>query len=246
MMRSRVFVIAAVVLGWSPPNRAQVAVTAVPVINCPDSPLVMAPYVFGDTDPSNFNSLTGTAEPNATVQLVVWYPDYIEVCGGLSCIHSASADATGAWSSSIWFPFPGQWYGAYATAQAMGKAVSDQSGTCYFTMLEAPDADADAVGDHIDNCPTIANTDQLDSDTDGVGDACDPCPLNSDLTCALPPPPAIRGCIELDGAPLVGAEVKLRQHKPKKTTTDAAGCYEFSTAVSGQRGTLLIELPEGQ
>jgi formylglycine-generating enzyme required for sulfatase activity len=37
------------------------------------------------------------------------------------------------------------------------------------------DSDADGLLDPCDNCPSIANADQLDSDGDGVGDACDPC-----------------------------------------------------------------------
>ena len=35
------------------------------------------------------------------------------------------------------------------------------------------DADSDGIKDSVDNCPVIANTDQLDTDADGEGDICD-------------------------------------------------------------------------
>ena len=38
------------------------------------------------------------------------------------------------------------------------------------------DADEDGIPDACDNCPNVANADQLNSDTDSFGDACDNCP----------------------------------------------------------------------
>ena len=35
--------------------------------------------------------------------------------------------------------------------------------------------DGDAIADPIDNCPTVANEDQLDSNNNGIGDACERC-----------------------------------------------------------------------
>lgn len=40
----------------------------------------------------------------------------------------------------------------------------------------ADDADADRVGDDLDNCAQLANPAQSDADGDGTGDACDLCP----------------------------------------------------------------------
>lgn len=39
------------------------------------------------------------------------------------------------------------------------------------------DADGDGIDDSVDNCPDVANADQLASDGDAFGDACDNCPL---------------------------------------------------------------------
>jgi hypothetical protein len=36
------------------------------------------------------------------------------------------------------------------------------------------DRDSDGISDLVDNCPNVANQNQLDSDHDGLGDACDP------------------------------------------------------------------------
>lgn len=44
-------------------------------------------------------------------------------------------------------------------------------------VAEQSDTDSDGLIDLEDNCPSVANDDQLDFDTDGVGDVCDNCPL---------------------------------------------------------------------
>lgn len=41
-----------------------------------------------------------------------------------------------------------------------------------------PDADKDTWPDDTDNCPLIANKDQIDTDKDKIGDVCDNCPAN--------------------------------------------------------------------
>ena len=77
------------------------------------------------------------------------------------------------------------------------RSTSDQSGFCPglsvvggdLARLPQADQDGDGIPDFKDNCPTVANKDQVDADQDGWGDVChDPCddtPL--DPSCSLPP-----------------------------------------------------------
>lgn len=49
--------------------------------------------------------------------------------------------------------------------------------------VTAPDTDQDGVADSLDNCPAVANPDQLDTDGDGIGDVCDATPQGNVEIC---------------------------------------------------------------
>ena len=60
-------------------------------------------------------------------------------------------------------------------AGGMGSGGQRLASTERFHRSCAPaDGDGDGVVDAQDNCPLVANPDQVDFDLDGIGDACDP------------------------------------------------------------------------
>lgn len=54
------------------------------------------------------------------------------------------------------------------------------------SIYGAPDADGDGIPNASDNCPSIANPDQVDADGDGIGDACDPHPTIHEYVILMP------------------------------------------------------------
>jgi hypothetical protein len=55
------------------------------------------------------------------------------------------------------------------------KVYNSSCGNCGPSPTPTPpaDGDGDGIADASDNCPSVANADQLDTDADGTGDACD-------------------------------------------------------------------------
>ncbi len=61
--------------------------------------------------------------------------------------------------------------------QCPGDPNKTEPGQCGCGVPDT-DSDSDGVADCVDNCPSIANTNQADTDGDGIGNACDTCPLD--------------------------------------------------------------------
>jgi hypothetical protein len=111
---------------------------------------------------------------------------------GFIYLGAAVADAAGHFV----YPMPCATATILTTTATLGAGAAAHTSefspdvTCTIPLPPPPpdpetDADLDGILNESDNCPDIANPDQLDSDDDGIGDACDPdpyAPLVFDIT----------------------------------------------------------------
>jgi hypothetical protein len=63
--------------------------------------------------------------------------------------------------------------GAVSGAVAVQTRPHAQANGAMLLSSATPDQDGDGVPDAVDDCPAVANPDQVDSDQNGLGDACD-------------------------------------------------------------------------
>jgi hypothetical protein len=63
--------------------------------------------------------------------------------------------------------------GVFVNTTGVLSSSAGNSGTASATLTVNDDIDNDTIANGIDNCPSIANTDQADLDNDGLGNVCD-------------------------------------------------------------------------
>jgi carbonic anhydrase/acetyltransferase-like protein (isoleucine patch superfamily) len=115
--------------------------------------------------PAGFSVTAGVDKSNPTPP-----PNFIAVIGttfltvnGTTANLVTTPIPAGTYSLSVW----GQ------RASAAGSFTMNWSASIFLAGVSTGnDQDGDGVLDSADNCPTVANADQLDSNNDGFGDAC--------------------------------------------------------------------------
>src|SRR5579864_6352400 len=98
-------------------------------------------------------------------------------CTDPSCGHpqNVGGGCSCSCGCSVWVAYTDDGKTLSYTDDMDGDGIPDAQDNCPFVAnRDQLDTDADGVGDACDNCPTIANPTQLDTNGNGVGDVCDP------------------------------------------------------------------------
>ena len=136
--------------------------------NDEDPPVISA---INTNATSNNSTITwSTDEPSTSLVNYGLSDSYGSTESNSTLVTSHSIFLTGLSSSTTYH------FSVTSEDNSTNSASSDDD---TFTTL-APDSDSDGVSDPSDNCPLIANADQLDTDVDGIGDVCDAFPNDPD------------------------------------------------------------------
>ena len=116
------------------------------------------------------------------IQMDVLIDDYDALlisCGSHSMRLDPQNTQTNSWTHASW-TFVADPYSIALNISAVGGAAPGCFGAAYsdidnisVRLAEAADSDLDGIPDQQDNCPTVANPDQLDCNHNGIGEACE-------------------------------------------------------------------------
>jgi uncharacterized protein (TIGR02145 family) len=122
---------------------------------------------------------------NSAVYSFTEYDGKLIAAGNFTMAGDSTTNRIASWNGSYWSPL-GSGMNGDVRALAVYKwklyaggyftSVGGKSAAYLASWYIPVDTDNDGIDNDIDNCPEIANPDQIDSDGDGVGDLCDNCP----------------------------------------------------------------------
>ena len=126
-------------------------------------------YFFIDISVDNPDDWTGYIDWEVVAYGDNGTNDLTDVNGHLLVEHSGIY--TNSSIATLTALFNGQLCVEYSAMSQSGEVLNSSSDCVQISM--PADADGDGIADALDNCPNVANADQLDADGDGIGTACD-------------------------------------------------------------------------
>ncbi len=137
-------------------------------VNDEEPPVLSA--INEDTSSTTSTITWTTDEPSTSLVNYGLSDSYGSTVSDLALVTSHNLELTSLLSSTTY-------HFSVTSEDNSGNSASSDDDT--FTTMP-PDSDSDGVPDPSDNCPSIANADQLDTDADGIGDVCDSFPNDPD------------------------------------------------------------------
>src|SRR3989344_906461 len=137
-----------------------------------------------DTDFDGDNNLTGSSF-NVSVGDPTFSPDPVANGGNATAVSNHNINSVQRVRAEV----DVRWQSRSSEALPFGgdtdtvTVIVNYGAPCPPPAPVDTDADNDGVDDQDDNCPALANADQLDSDNDGVGDGCDETPYTDEQLC---------------------------------------------------------------